>query len=1145
MKYPSTESLNDATRDQVIAAKPDVSTWLSANAGSGKTRVLTDRVARLLLDEVQPERILCLTYTKAAAMEMQNRLFERLGTWAMKPEDELRIALSDVGVSSERLSDELLSRARTLFARAIETPGGLKIQTIHSFCASVLRRFPLEAGVSPGFTEIDERIQGRLIAELMDDLADDPARQHAIDAVVPYLGDEDGLTQLARAVAGMSDAFDPPLCWQAVADQLEIDPTLDDEAVLSMVLTGGERDICDAIWPRFDPEKTNQRRVHCVLRAMPWEAMTLDDLAELEGVCLTGSTAGTPFAAKGQSIGNKAIRDVIGPATMEAFAELTERVEAARSMRLGLMNARKTFALHRFAADFLPAYEAAKTARGWLDFDDLIARTRRLLSAPGIAQWVLFRLDGGIDHILVDEAQDTSPAQWDIVNRLAEDFASGEGARADIRRTIFVVGDKKQSIYSFQGADPEGFDRMRTHFGQKLDEIGQPLQQRELTYSFRSARPILELVDTVCGPEQPMQVGGALEHKAFFAERPGRVDLWPVVPSASRREDLAWYDPQDQLGEEHHYAVLAKAIAQRLQAMLHDERPIIEVDKEFRPVEAGDILILVRSRSPLFRQIIAALKAHDLPIAGVDRGALTAPLAVQDLLSLLRFLATPEDDLSLAEVLRSPIGGWGDDDLFRLAHGRDGYLWGALRTRAEERPDWAATHAMLRDLRDQSDFKRPYDLLERALVRHDARRRLIARLGGEAEDGIDAMLAQALAYERMEVPSLTGFIGWLEADEVTVKRDLAQSKGQIRVMTVHGAKGLEAPVVILPDTGPKRRGGPGLRLVRDHDGPVFWPTSRAEAAPPVCAALERADERDEAERNRLLYVALTRAESWLIVAAAGQISDEADKRMSTWYGAVEAGLQDLRADPLIVPELDGAGLRLQSGAIESAGPLRVGQTPEIALPPLPAWASEPARPEHRDTPAISPSDLGGAKVLPGEGPGAILTTRNALRRGRLVHLLLEHLPNVPPAAWRETAPRIAALDAPDVSTDELREAYSEAEGVLTAPHLAHVFAPGTLAEVALHGESAVLKGVVLGAIDRLIVEDDRVRAIDFKTNALVPDRPEAVPEGLLRQMGAYAEMLQGIYSDREIETAILWSRTAQLMALPHELVAQALSRALS
>jgi ATP-dependent helicase/nuclease subunit A len=505
---------------QVTAAAPDVSTWLSANAGSGKTRVLTDRVARLLLDEVPPERILCLTYTKAAAMEMQNRLFSRLGDWAMTPEVELAQALAGGRRTPARVDSDLLSRARTLFARAIETPGGLKIQTIHSFCASVLRRFPLEAGVSPGFTEIDERVQGRLIADLLDEIAEDPARQYAIDAVVPYLGDEDGITQLSRAVAGRAEAFAPPLDWGGVAQVMGIDPGLDDDGLLEKVFVGVERALCERLLPALNPKYSLHAAACRVLPGFPWDAASLDALAEIEAAFLYGpDSKKAPNEPRKEVIENKNVVSVMG-GDLAALREFAFRLRDARPLRLGLLNARKTHALHRFAEVFLPAYHAAKTARGWLDFDDLIVRTKELLTSPDIAQWVLFRLDGGIDHILVDEAQDTSPAQWDIVKRLAEDFAAGQGARAEVQRTIFVVGDKKQSIYSFQGADPEGFDRMRVHFGDRLRGVGQRFRKRDLLYSFRSARPILQLVDEVCGPDRATGVGGDLEHKAFHAEPP-------------------------------------------------------------------------------------------------------------------------------------------------------------------------------------------------------------------------------------------------------------------------------------------------------------------------------------------------------------------------------------------------------------------------------------------------------------------------------------------------------------------------------------------------------------------------------------------------------------------------------------------------
>lgn len=1138
--------MNEASRDQLRAARPDHSTWLSANAGSGKTRVLTDRVARLLLDGVRPERILCLTYTKAAAMEMQNRLFQTLGAWAMLEDDALHAALATVGVAQDSLSAATLSQARTLFAGAIEAPGGLKIQTIHSFCSSVLRRFPLEAGVSPGFTEIDERVQARLIADVLDQMADDPAARDGIDAVVPYLNDEEGIVSLAKSVAGSVEAFSPPATWTEICAWLGIDPSLDEATIIDSVILGGERALADVVSAQLDTSKANHASVHRRLSAIPWEEMTLDALEPLEAVCLTGEGAREPFTAKLTGFISKAVEAKIGDA-LPAFHDLMRRVEAARALRLGLLNARKINALHRFARAFLPAYADAKTARGYLDFDDLINRMRSLLSEEGVAQWVLFRLDGGIDHILVDEAQDTSPSQWTIVNRLAEDFASGEGARANTRRTIFVVGDKKQSIYSFQGADPEGFDRMAAHFGEKLHAIGQELHQADLVWSFRTSPVILDIVDRVCAAEAAQGVGAGITHKAFFDARPGRVDLWPIVPPAESDPEPDWHDPVMLVREEHHTAVLAQTLALRIADMLR-EGAEIDVPKEgLRAVGPGDILILVQRRSDLFRKIIAALKALNLPVAGVDRAQLTSPISVQDLIALMKFLATPEDDLSLAALLRSPLCGWSEGQLFDLAHGRKGYLWRALQTRREMDPD---TVAMLEDLRDQADFLRPYDILERALTRHDGRRKLIARLGPEAEDAIDAMLEQALSYEIIEVPSLAGFVGWLETDTVTVKRDMSKPRGMIRVMTVHGAKGLEAPVVILPDCGPtKSHSNSGV--LRPDNGPALWPSSRASASAPMLEALEAKKARDEAERHRLLYVAMTRAESWLIVAAAGKISDEP---RASWYRMVEAAMQDAGAAPLHVPDIEGMGLRVQHGAFTPLGPRSDAAAGARAV--LPDWIDTPAPAEPRDIQARSPSALGGAKALMGEGADGTATSQSdadtlalgeaaALQHGRLVHLMLEHLPRLPAPAWVAAAPGIGALEAPELSDARVHAAFEEARAVLSEPSLAPLFdaASQALAEVEVTGESVVLGVPIFGVIDRLIVTPERVLAVDFKSNQTVPTRPEDTPEGLLRQMGAYAEVLAAIYPDRPVETAILWTRRAELMRLPYDLVNAALVRA--
>ncbi|TCO73416.1 double-strand break repair helicase AddA [Rhodovulum euryhalinum] len=1116
---------DDATERQVQAADPANSTWLSANAGSGKTRVLTDRVARLLLNRVPPQRILCLTYTKAAASEMQNRLFDRLGGWAMLGDADLRAALHQLGVDGP-IEAPLLREARRLFARAIETPGGLKIQTIHSFCASLLRRFPLEAGVSPQFTEMDDRAARRLRAEILDEIADGPdAGEFAGLALFHTENDLDGLT---AEIAGHRDHFpdrpDAARIWR----RFGLPPGVDEAGVVGSVLTGAEAGLFATLLPALRAGSVMDQKAGDRLGRLDLSRPGLGLLADLENVLLTGASAKQPFSAKTGSFPTKATQAALGPA-LHGVNALMGRVEAGRALRLGLAAAERTLALHRFAAVFLPRYAQRKQAHGWLDFDDLILKARALLTDPGVAQWVLFRLDGGLDHILVDEAQDTSPAQWEVIERLAQEFTAGEGARHGVERTIFVVGDKKQSIYSFQGADPGGFDRMKEVFDDRLRGIGKPLLTLPLEHSFRSSPAILGLVDLVLregGPQTEMQ------HRAFHTDLPGRVDLWPVVEDSEAPDTGHWADPVDTLPEDHHSVRLARRVAASIRAMIDDGDSIAvkQRDGTFtrRQVREGDVLILVQRRSDLFHEIIRACKAQGLEVAGADRLKIGGELAVRDLTALLSFLALPEDDLSLACALRSPLFGWDEAALYRLAaHRGRAYLWEALRN-----ADWAEaeTKATLAALRDEADFLRPYDLLERILTRHDGRRRLVARLGDEAEDGIDALLSQALAYERMEVPSLTGFLGWLESDEVEIKRQLDAGGNRLRVMTVHGAKGLEAPIVILPDTAARP-----VRI-RDHlypmpDGGPVWKTPAEDRPPALAEAHEARARREEEERARLLYVAMTRAEQWLIVAAAGSLAADG----SDWYSRIAAGMGRIGA----VPHGFGFGQGLRHELGDWSGMPEAEPVPsEPADPPLPGWARrEAARPARPPQP-LSPSDLGGAKVLPGESDGHEAEIAKA--RGTWMHLLLEHLPGAAPEDRAALARALLLRTVPPAPAADIDQLCIEVERLLADPQLAHVFAPETLAEA---GFGVDLEGRPLrGTIDRLIIAPDHVCAVDFKTNALVPGRPEDVPEGLLRQMGAYAHALTAIYQGKTIRTAILWTRTGRLMDIPAPLREAALAR---
>lgn len=1116
-----------ATRAQQAAADPAGSVWLSANAGSGKTKVLTDRVARLLLRGVSPERILCLTYTKAAASEMQNRLFERLGGWAMLPEPELRVKLQELGLAPSELSAPLVSKARTLFARAIETPGGLKIQTIHSFCSGLLRRFPMEAGLPPQFKELDEPGTRALRQRVLANLASG-SELTTLEAMAGLVA-ETNFDSFLSEMAAHTEALRSPDAGDALRRSLGLSPDDNMEDLIAQVITPGD----DAMLLRLidalavgSPTDMKQSQTLRVLSQAPRDAAFLEGL---EKIFLTGATAKIgAFVAKIPGFPTKKTRENLG--ALEApLDELMRRVEAARSKRLALAMMARNEVLLTFARAYLAHLQSAKEALGVLDFDDLILRTRSLLTDPGVAQWVLFRLDGGIDHILVDEAQDTSPAQWDVIRLLAQEFTAGQGAATDRDRTLFVVGDPKQSIYSFQGADPGGFDRMRVFFRDALERVHAPFAEHALLYSFRSSPGILGFVDHCFESTGHMGLGHRSDHRAFRETLPGRVDVWPVLPTPEEPVKPFWYDPVDLENLNDPKLELARQVARSVQDMLCNGTQITTAKGETRPVQPKDVLILVQRRSAIFHEIIRSCKDLGVPIAGADRLQVGAELAVKDLVAVLSFLATPEDDLALASVLRSPLFEFSEDQLYRLAQPREGkFLIAALRDTADQHPD---ALAILQDLLGEADFLRPYELLDRILTRHGGRAKLLARLGHEAEDGIDALLAQALSYEAGNVPSLTGFLSWFLSDDLTIKRQMDTQRDEVRVMTVHGSKGLEAPIVILPDCAKTIDRSHQKRLISLNGDVSGMRPSRADAPMACLDAIDAERAAAAEERMRLLYVAMTRAESWLIVAAAGEIGDGLD----SWHAIADATMKSLAegAEDLACPT--GQGRRLSFGAWPDPAPseeqLYPGAAKPLVLAPLPAppTKSEP----------VSPSHLGGAKVT--SGAEDALDRDAAMDRGTQIHLLLEHLPDIDASLWATEAETLLAPILEDPR--ERAEVANEALSVLKAPALRALFGPEALAEVDVTAPLPQIGRTMLGTIDRLLVSKDEVLAVDFKSNAAIPARADDTPLGILRQMGAYLVALEAIYPDRPVKVAVVWTRTATQMDLPADLVRDALANA--
>ncbi|MBI4185097.1 MAG: double-strand break repair helicase AddA [Proteobacteria bacterium] len=1147
------------------ATDPGASVWVAASAGTGKTKVLTDRVLGLLLAGTPPERLLCLTFTKAAAAEMANRVYERLGEWATAAsEADLESGEGGIAALLGRAPDaETRERARQLFARVLEVPGGLKIQTIHSFCQSLLARFPLEAGVAPHFEVMDERTAAELLAA---------ARDEVLARAVP--GGRGADAALAEALAEVSavthgDAFSR-LMEELTGERARLRrllirlggiagvrervfaaagcPPEGEEAILAGACAEGAFDgaglrrAAAALGAGSGRERARAGAIAAWLAAPPEERARPRLWNAYLGGFLTQK--GEPFA----KLANKAVEEA-APGTGATLAREAERLVAVEARRKARLTAAASAALLALGAAVADAYERMKGSRALLDYDDLILTTRRLFEQPGVAPWVLYKLDGGLDHVLIDEAQDTNPEQWQVVSALVEEFFAGEGAREEAR-SVFAVGDAKQSIFSFQRADPAEFERMRAHFAARVEAAGRAWRPLSLTLSFRSTRAVLEAVDAVfADPRAADGValdGRPIRHRCEREGQAGLVELWPPAPPPEAPALKPWEPPLASHAALSAEARLARVIAARLRRWLDGGERLEARD---RPLHPGDVMVLVRRRTAFVDELVRALKLLAVPVAGVDRMVLTDQLAVMDLIALGRFLLLPEDDLTLAGVLRSPLVGIGEEELFRLCRDRgEASLWERLAGLRGAGAAFARAHDLLATLLRRVDFVSPFELYAEVLGALGGRHALLARLGPDAGDPVDEFLELALAYERANVPSLQGFLHWLEAGRAEIKRDLDQGlRDEVRVMTVHGAKGLQAPVVFLPDT--LQIPDPRVELLwLGRDDVALWPPRVAFEVPASAAARAQARLRREQEYRRLLYVAMTRAEDRLYVAGWQGRKPEPD---GCWYRLIERAMArlpgaerarfDFAEDAGAAPSGEGAGAAGWQGegwryALAQGAPARADRrfpAPLREAGPLPDWARQPAPPEERPSRPLAPSAPAAEEPAPrspvGEDDGA------PVLRGRLVHRLLQVLPELAPGAREGAARRFLALSAHGLSRARQDEIAGEVLAVLAHPDFAALFAPGSLSEVPIVGR--VGGQAIAGQVDRLRVDGDRILIVDYKTGRAPPGRPEEVPEAYLRQLAAYRAALAGVYPGRPVACALVWTDGPCLMEIPPSLLA--------
>lgn len=1151
---PDSPAYRKAGDAQAEAANPGHSAWVSANAGSGKTKVLIDRVARLLLKDAKPDSILCITYTRAAANEMIGRLFRQLGAWSVMEDSELLAELAALeGRKTESYLPEELPKARALFAKALETPGGLRIETIHAFCARLLRRFPLEARIPPGFRELEDGDTERLWREAVRKgvLKLSEEAQTVIDALAQE-GRGLGLGAALGLVRGAGDTMDltPADAREYLRDLLGA-PAISADAVLEQALI---KDLPLAEYrAAMESLRASTAKTDIALSDRLAGLLEATNAAErwalAQGIWKTG-TGGTRKS--------NAFTKAMAPALEDLFAvtvpegrEITRLKQVDATWRAARA-VERTVALIALADPILSAFRAAKAERGALDFDDLIAAANRLLTLSGQAAWVLYKLDGGISHVLLDEAQDTSPDQWNLIHALTEEFFSGLGPeRAQDPRTLFVVGDEKQSIYSFQGADPDKFqDHKRALIQRTLGELRTP----DMLMSFRSSPEVLQFVDTLFdtdlfdGPpfsSSAPQTADLMRHEARRANQPGLVELWPIEEPVDPDPDDPWEPPVDSMRMDAPKARLADKVAREVRALI-DRGDAIWVENKDRswsrrPAEAGDVLILVRKRKGgLFDALIQALKKQGLPVAGADRLTLKDHIGVQDLLNLIRFVLLPTDDLTLAEILRGPFCGLTDDDnhLFPLAHDRgSASLWSRLQAAENEAFDDARN--FLDAILERRHWP-PFEFLSAILERPEREGqtgwdRIGARLGTPARDPVEALMSRALEHDSEAGASLQTFVSAMDRDASEIKRDLAESAGAVRVMTVHGAKGLQAPIVILPDTTSPPPSAPGPLLLAD--GLPVWAPRKDEDTERLAAARAEAEAAAQREARRLLYVALTRAQDRLIIGGAWYGSKTgAGFDPASWYGLCTNAMERLTG-----PVEDGAELA-RFGAPPVTRPRETAATPDTPI--APAWLRQPAPQEASGRRTLSPSHL-----VPDDAPVIDpLAPRPPDRRlrGRLIHALLERLPRLEQGE-QEAAARAYLEREPALSDSERNEICTTSIATLRDPAMAEIFAPEGRAEAAIVGAGTGWpEGTLIsGRVDRLILGDTRVLIVDIKTDRPPPADETGVSDAYLMQMAAYANVLEAGFPGRRVDCALVWTQGPRLMPLSRARLLAALNRAQS
>ncbi|MFO7592745.1 MAG: UvrD-helicase domain-containing protein [Pseudomonadota bacterium] len=1130
---------------QPTPISPQLNATVMASAGTGKTYLLINRLVRLLLSGAKPDAILAITFTRKAAAEMQSRLSERLLSLASVSDAELTRCLEDMDVSPDKTT---LANARQLFETLLQNRYQVRTTTFHAFCQEILRRFPFEADVPPGFELLEsggEQLQGAHDALLTEagnrpegDLAS--ALQHLLD----YCG---SLHNLQRALdsfiahrgdwwAYTETAHDPVrFASERLQQQLGINPEEDPlESFFNQSRMETLAEFADLL--RKHPTKGNNTALDSIATARLPDLSVAQRFEACRDAFLTKQ--GAPRARKASQTQAKKM----GVDGEERFLTLHAELSQAILDTLERLTAHRTWhaciAWYVAGARLLHHYQTFKREQRVLDFNDLEWRTYRLLNHSENALWVQYKLDQRINHLLVDEFQDTNPTQWRLLLPLLQEMAATQG---DSLRSVFLVGDSKQSIYRFRRAEPRLFHAAHSWLDEHLDARAFPLH-----ISWRSASAIMQCVNRVFGNGGPLdgQLRDFCPHDTHHRKLWGEVRLLPLIEVQEAAQDeteegvvLPLRNPLEQpreIAPDDRYRREGRQIADAISRLIESGSVIGDAENA-KPIAYGDIMILVRNRTHIsyYEQ---ALRDARIPYIGAERGTLLQSLEVSDMVALLEVLHTPYNNLSLATVLRSPLFACTDEDLMRLAQAGSGDWYRRLQAVAATMnagDTLAIAATTLQRWRTLTGHIPIHDLLDRifnegnVLERYQAA--LPSHLANSAVANLTRFLELALEVDSGRYPSLGHFLARLEgmresSDEAPDEAPVSGTNSRVRLLTIHASKGLEAPVVILADTAQNSGGDKAYRTLLDWPPESPRPESfllvgKQEQQPGMVRnRLEQEQQEQQRESANLLYVALTRARQLLFISG---VSPTRGDNLG-WYGVLRQAL-----DPEEKTVADEPCILTTGVPSEYKGPRATGK--RVVEAPCDPRLSRPLQvvtDHHEIAPSFQEAAYQSAGIS-GEEDGRI--------RGIVIHRLLQVLSEEKASLWPQLIRHIAGEFGLEAGDPQFLQWVNECRRLLQDPQFHEFFALQNGVE-SLNEVPIIYrfdKQTVHGIIDRLLLKGDEIWFIDYKTHRHAgTDNCAGLADNYRQQMGYYARGVRQLWPGKRVRGFLLFTTPGLL----HEVV---------